>query len=135
MHITKQLSLLITTTIVLPFHMFAIDSAIATPVNKQANCLDGNIVDNSGTVREEYRVGTFVLSDGTGSSINVRERPTTDAPVRYAAPSRRGVSISRQVVGEDGYCWLEVEGEIWSGERVVGSFTGWVRGDLVRMET
>lgn len=131
----KKFSLLIATTIVLPFYALAVDVASATPVNKQANCLDSNIVDSSGSVREEYRVGTFVLSDGTDSSINVRERPTTDVPVRYAAPSRRGVSISRQVVGEDGYCWLEVEGEIWSGERVVGSFTGWVRGDLVRMET
>lgn len=112
-------------------------NAIVTLRNEPRGCLDRIIVNNNGIVREEYQSGHFVLSDGRGSHINVRENPSVNSPIRYVAPFRRGVSISRQVVGKDGYCWIQVEGGIWdkAGIKIIGSFSGWVRGDLLRQET
>ena len=113
------------------------NQAIAQPTNKAKGCLNSRIVTDAGIVRESYRVGNFVLNDGTGSSINVREKPTTKSSIQYVAPSRRGVSIFEQVVGTDDYCWIKVEGQIWDNgnTRPIGIFSGWVRGDFVKMGT
>jgi hypothetical protein len=112
-------------------------NAIVTLRNQPRGCLDRSMVNNNGIVREEYQAGHFVLSDGRGSHINVRANPSVNSPIRYVAPFRRGVSVSRQVVGKDGYCWIQVEGGIWdeAGIKIIGSFSGWVRGDLLRQET
>ena len=133
----KQFNLLIAIATLLPVFTIVSDRAIATPRNQPRSCLDNRIVDNNGIVREDYQVGNFVLSDGKSSPINVRENPSVNSPIRYVAPSRRGVSVTKQIVGEDGYCWIQVEGAIWdeAGIKIIGSFSGWVRGDLLRQET
>ncbi|MEI6430287.1 MAG: SH3 domain-containing protein [Pseudanabaena sp. ELA607] len=120
-----------------PVGLVVPDNVIAQPTSKAKGCLNSRIVTNAGIVRESYRVGNFVLNDGTGSSINVREKPTTESSIQYVAPSRRGVSIFEQVVGTDDYCWIKVEGQIWDkgNTRPIGIFSGWVRGDFVKMET
>jgi hypothetical protein len=133
----RKLPLLAVIALLGPIGLIVPEGAIAQPTSKAKGCLNSRIVTNAGLVRESYRVGNFVLNDGTGSSINVREKPTAKSSIQYAAPSRRGVSIFEQVVGTDGYCWIKVEGQIWDdgNTRPIGTFSGWVRGDLVKMET
>ncbi|MCP2732138.1 SH3 domain-containing protein [Limnofasciculus baicalensis] len=133
----RQFSLAIAIATLLPVFSILPDGAVATPRNQPRGCLDRTMVNNNGIVREEYQAGHFVLSDGRGSHINVRANPSVNSPIRYVAPFRRGVSVSRQVVGKDGYCWIQVEGGIWdeAGIKIIGSFSGWVRGDLLRQET
>jgi hypothetical protein len=133
----RQIPLLVAIALLVPVDLMVSSGAIAQPTGKAKGCLSSPIVTNAGIVRERYRVGNFVLNDGTGSSINVREKPTAKSSIQYAAPSRRGVSIFEQVVGTDGYCWIKVEGQRWDegNTRPIGIFSGWVRGVLVRMET
>jgi len=139
MHMMKSLrrfSVLLAIALLVPGGVIVPEGAIAQPTKKAKGCLNSRIVTNTGIVRESYRVGTFVLNDGTGSSINVREKPTAKSSIQYVAPSRRGVSIFEQVVGTDGYCWIKVEGQRWDegNTRPIGIFSGWVRGDFVKME-
>ncbi len=132
----ERLSLLIAIAIFFPVELIVSEGAIAQHTSKAKGCLNSRIVTNAGIVRESYRVGNFVLNDGTGSSINVREKPTAKSSIQYVAPSRRGVSIFEQVIGTDGYCWIKVEGQIWdqANTKPTGVFSGWVRGDFVKME-
>jgi len=128
----KPLSLVMAIATFLPIVMTMPDGAIAVPANQTRGCLGDTFVNADGTVQDDYQ-SAFIL-DGSHSSINVRARPNTNSPIQYVATSRIGVTASRWVVGEDNYCWFQVAGDIWNGNRVTGSFTGWVRGDLVGIE-
>jgi len=121
----KQLSRLIAIALFLPFFVTISKSneAIATPVNKQTSCLDNEIFSSNFLPR-------FVLHTEDGSRVNVRETPTVDSPVVYAAPSENPVFPQEQIVGDDNYCWLRVNvPSLDAGDS--GYFSGWVRGDLV----
>jgi hypothetical protein len=135
MHMLRDLKpffLLATITVFSSVFAMIPDRAIAVPTNQIRGCLGDTFVNTDGTVQDDY-LTAFVL-DGRNSAINVRERPSTDSPIRYVATSRIGISGSRQIIGEDNYCWLQVEGDVWDGNRRTDHFTGWVRGDLVGME-
>jgi hypothetical protein len=119
----KRLSRLIEIALFLPLFVTIFGEAIATPVNKQTSCLDNEIFRSNFLPR-------FVLHTQDGSRINVRETPTVNSPVVYAAPSENPVFPQEQVVGDDNYCWLRVNfPSLDAGDS--GYFSGWVRGDLV----
>jgi hypothetical protein len=121
----KAFFLLVVSTTLLSVRVIMPNEAIAAPINKQTSCLDNEIFNSNSLPR-------FVLHTEDGSRINVRENPTVNSPVVYAAPSESPVFPQEQIVGDDNYCWLKVNvPSPNAGDS--GYFSGWVRGDLVIM--
>lgn len=67
------------------------------------------------------------LSASSGSRVNVRQSPSTSAPIRHYGIGGDRVNILQRTNAPDGYLWYFVEFPN-SGAR------GWVRGDLVRVD-
>lgn len=105
--------------------MGAISSApaIAITENKEQGCLDDQIFKSNFLPR-------FVFVDRDSSPVNVRKAPTVNSTVVYAAPAGWRVFPKQQIMGKDGYCWLQVTVPSRDA-KPDGFFSGWVRGDLV----
>ncbi|WP_143780167.1 SH3 domain-containing protein [Leptolyngbya sp. 'hensonii'] len=101
----------------------ASDSAMAISENKDKGCLDDKIFKSNFLPR-------FVFVDRNNSPVNVRKEPTVNAAVIYAAPAGGRVFPQKQIMGTDGYCWLQVTVPSRDA-KPDGFFSGWVRGDLV----
>jgi hypothetical protein len=128
----RRFSVLLAIALLVPVGLIVPEGAIAQPATqqRQPGCSDragGNLWLETNF---KARGANYVLNDidDPGSSINVREKPSIEAPKRYVTPSgTSSVSILRVFVGKDNYCWLEVQFPVKNKGRI----TGWVRGDFV----
>ncbi|MBW4523061.1 MAG: SH3 domain-containing protein [Scytolyngbya sp. HA4215-MV1] len=127
----KAFSFLIAIALFFPAVVVVPDAARSAP--KLKGCLDSTNLRQAMSGRGNYML--FDRNDRSANHdgpINIREKPSVRARVRYVAASRNPVDILKQVAGEDGYCWLNVR--VVTGQsttQAVITVTGWVRGDLI----
>lgn len=87
-------------------------SATATPTPSTTSS-PGSLIGNT----------AYLSAKETGSTINVRENPSTSAPVRHMGRAGDAVKVADRMQGDDGFTWYKVAFE--SGQQ------GWVRSDFI----
>lgn len=110
--------------------MLAFPGYAQKPGDPETGCLD-----NQELADGQYD-GTYMLfneSNPDNGIVYIREQPTTNSSIVYAAQSRNPITVSQQVFQEDSYCWLRVDVTSLSDRTASGIIviTGWVRGDLI----
>ena len=92
-------------------------------------------LDNQELASGQYDSTYMLFNEGNpdNGTVNIREQPTTNSAIVYAAQSRNPITVHEQVFQSDGYCWLRADITSLSDTNASGIIvvTGWVRGDLI----